>query len=110
MSSLFLRLYAPKFYSKKLIRRNSRYESRMHTGRMLRRRMARGLSVIFLIVDAEDAARGDPALAFGGDEFPYPVLADKFEIFDFAHSVFRAQPPNPRRADFPFIDSTFVRS
>jgi cyclophilin family peptidyl-prolyl cis-trans isomerase len=40
-------------------------------------------------VDAKDAFAGYPALALGGCKFPYPAVADKFQIFDFAHSVFR---------------------
>ncbi len=44
--------------------------------------------VIFFVVDAEDTASGDPTFAFCGHEFSYSVLADKFEIFDFTHSVF----------------------
>ena len=46
------------------------------------------LSIILLVVDAEDAFRGDPLFALGGDKFSYSVPSDKFEVFDFAHAVF----------------------
>jgi hypothetical protein len=48
------------------------------------------LSIILLVVDAEDAFFGYPSFALSSDKFSYSVLSYKFQIFDLAHAIFRA--------------------
>jgi hypothetical protein len=40
-------------------------------------------------VDTEEAFFTNPSLGFVLQEFTHPILADKFQIFNFAHSVSR---------------------
>ncbi len=64
---------------------------RYAASRALKIRSAR-LSVVFLVVDAEDASFGNPPFALCGHEFLYPLAPDKLEVVNLAHAIPRPVP------------------
>ena len=47
-----------------------------------------GSSIVFRVMDAENALFRYPSRLIGCDQFPYPMLADKLQVADHAHAVF----------------------
>jgi hypothetical protein len=43
---------------------------------------------MLFVVDAENAFIRNPSLALRSNEFSYPILLDKFEVFNFTHAIF----------------------